>query len=193
MQVLADPQKRQVYDQFGEDGLKGGIPTAGPGAPGGGGGGGGGYEFHFSPTDPEEIFKQVSAQSRSPPLTVAPHVHAYRHAAASKALPARICFASLPCSPVHCFRLFAALQFFSGPFGEDGHGGMGGGMGGMGGMPGGLGGLFSSMRGGRMGGMGGMGGMDGFGGMGGAPRGPKATQVELPCTLEDLYKGAPLS
>lgn len=55
-------------------------------------------------------------------------------------------------------------------------------------MPGGLGGMFSSMRGGRTGGMDGFGGM---GGMGGMPHGPKATQVELPCTLEDLYKGAP--
>lgn len=60
-EVLSDPNKRSVYDQFGEEGLKGG---AGPGGPGGGfgaggfpgaGGGGGGFSFHA--TDPNDIFK----------------------------------------------------------------------------------------------------------------------------------------
>jgi len=52
-EVLSDDNKRKIYDQYGEEGLKMG------GAPGGGGPGGfpGGASFHFTPTDPEEIFR----------------------------------------------------------------------------------------------------------------------------------------
>jgi DnaJ family protein B protein 4 len=75
-EVLNDKQKRTVYDQFGEEGLKGGGPPPGAGAganpfagfsggfPGGGGttfsftssgmpGGGGSY----SPSDPMKVFE----------------------------------------------------------------------------------------------------------------------------------------
>jgi DnaJ family protein B protein 4 len=50
-------QKREIYDQLGEEGLKGG---GGPGGSGGGfsgfpGGGGGGFSYHA--TDPNDIFK----------------------------------------------------------------------------------------------------------------------------------------
>jgi hypothetical protein len=48
--VLSDEEQRKVYDQFGEDGLKGG---AGAGGPGGGGGG-----AQTMNVDPREIFKQ---------------------------------------------------------------------------------------------------------------------------------------
>jgi len=52
-EVLNDPQKRKLYDQFGEEGLKG------RGIPGGAGGAdfsdyGGGFQFH----DPMDLFKQ---------------------------------------------------------------------------------------------------------------------------------------
>jgi len=72
-EVLNDKQKRTIYDQFGEEGLKGGGPPPGAGAganpfagfagfPGGGGttfsftsvpGGQGG----FSPSDPMKVFE----------------------------------------------------------------------------------------------------------------------------------------
>ncbi|KAJ3098850.1 hypothetical protein HDU96_010925 [Phlyctochytrium bullatum] len=75
-EVLSDPNKRQIYDQFGEDGLKGmpngGAGGAGPGGfpagafPGFGGGFPGGATFTFTstggpgggfmPSSPEEIF-----------------------------------------------------------------------------------------------------------------------------------------
>lgn len=45
--VLNDPKKRQIYDQFGEDGLKAGA----------GGGPGGSYSFNAG--DAEEIFKHI--------------------------------------------------------------------------------------------------------------------------------------
>ncbi|KAJ3265504.1 hypothetical protein HK104_006283, partial [Borealophlyctis nickersoniae] len=82
-EVLSDKNKRAVYDQFGEEGLKGGMPNgAGGGAggfpagfsfggPGGGGfpggptftftsggpGGGGGFR-PFQPSSAEDIFRQ---------------------------------------------------------------------------------------------------------------------------------------
>ncbi|KAH7913766.1 hypothetical protein BJ138DRAFT_1171063 [Hygrophoropsis aurantiaca] len=75
-EVLNDKNKRAIYDQFGEEGLKGGGPSPGAGpAPGGGGAGGfsnfggfpGGTTFSFSsgagggfsPTDPQKIFEQM--------------------------------------------------------------------------------------------------------------------------------------
>ena len=77
-EVLSDKDKRAVYDQFGEEGLKSGGPPPGQGGgpgfsgfngfPGGGSGfpgGGGGTTFSFksggpggySPGDPNKIFE----------------------------------------------------------------------------------------------------------------------------------------
>ena len=57
--VLSDKKKRDIYDQYGEEVLKGGIP-------GGGGGSGGGGGTHFTYTfsgDPRETFAQFFGTS----------------------------------------------------------------------------------------------------------------------------------
>ncbi|KZV22078.1 dnaJsubfamily B member 1-like [Dorcoceras hygrometricum] len=57
--VLSDPNKRAVYDQYGEEGLKGQVPPPGAGGFPGGMDGGGPAGFRFNPRRAEDIFSEI--------------------------------------------------------------------------------------------------------------------------------------
>lgn len=59
-EVLSDPEKRKIYDQFGEEGLNGGVPNGAEGGAGGAGGFGGFSGFNF---DPRDLFSQMFGTS----------------------------------------------------------------------------------------------------------------------------------
>jgi len=62
--VLSDPKKKGIYDQFGEEGLKGGGPSAPEGAGGEATGGGmpSGFSYQFS-GDPNDMFARFFKDS----------------------------------------------------------------------------------------------------------------------------------
>ncbi|GMG98560.1 hypothetical protein Nepgr_000400 [Nepenthes gracilis] len=64
--VLSDSQKRAVYDQYGEEGLKGGVPPPDAGAPGGAtffSTGDGPTTFRFNPRSADDIFAEIFGYS----------------------------------------------------------------------------------------------------------------------------------
>ena len=56
-EILSDKEKRQIYDQYGEEGLNGGIPAGGASAGGMPGG------FSFSGIDPSVLFSNIFGTS----------------------------------------------------------------------------------------------------------------------------------
>lgn len=59
LQVLSDSQKRAVYDQYGEEGLKGQVPPPGAGGPSGSSYyGGNASTFQFNPRSADDIFAE---------------------------------------------------------------------------------------------------------------------------------------
>lgn len=162
-EVLSDKQKRTIYDQFGEEGLKGGMPQGGPG---GGPGGAGGFA-HGAGGMPPEFANLFGGTGGFPGGTTF---------AFSSGGPGGF-------KPSDPFNLFD--QFFS-SFGTSGDGfDLGGGMPGFGGLPRGFG--TSSRKPGSFGSAGGSMRQPRTAGFGGEEE--LVVKRPLKLTLEELYTG----
>ncbi|KAJ7541950.1 hypothetical protein O6H91_10G082700 [Diphasiastrum complanatum] len=64
-EVLSDPQKREIFDQYGEEGLKGQVSPPGAGVATSFANWGG-SEFRFNPRNPEDIFAEFFGGSSGP-------------------------------------------------------------------------------------------------------------------------------
>ncbi|XP_074333668.1 uncharacterized protein LOC141671356 isoform X2 [Apium graveolens] len=67
-EVLSDPQKRALYDQYGEEGLKGQVPQSESGGPGGATfyqTGDGPNAFRFNPRNANDIFAEFFGNSNT--------------------------------------------------------------------------------------------------------------------------------
>ncbi|KAI8474803.1 MAG: hypothetical protein J3K34DRAFT_453428 [Monoraphidium minutum] len=187
--VLSDPQKRAVFDAYGEEGLKGGVPPeggmGGAGGMGGMGGaaGGAGPGFRYSGVDPEaaqHIFESLfgggggglgglfggmgGGGGGAPGGAPRRRAHVFSsgpRGAASMFGPSSGYGRESPGTPPSPGVMFGMSE--SDDEGAWGHGGFG---------------SFVDGQGGPMG-----------RGGGGAPAGPDVQQVALKLTLEDLYKG----